>query len=92
MLQTRTCDILVTNKNTIFNVLSSSQSEVGKRYNATVSLIKSKTLSSYLQHEMCIPSPVFFCSIEPSSVAYKVRLEHALECLQKEDPSLKVNF
>lgn len=39
---------------------------------------------------MNVPAPVFFCSIEPPSMAYQKNLEHALECLQKEDPSLKV--
>ena len=39
-----------------------------------------------------VPAPVFFCSIEPPSVAYQKHLEHALECLQKEDPSLKVVY
>ena len=39
-----------------------------------------------------VPAPVFFCSIEPPSMAYQKHLEHALECLQKEDPSLKVVY
>ena len=39
-----------------------------------------------------VPQPVFFCSIEPPSMAYQKQLEHALECLQKEDPSLKVVY
>lgn len=37
-----------------------------------------------------VPSPVFFCSIEPPSMSHQKALDHALECLQKEDPSLKV--
>nr|CAD7588309.1 unnamed protein product [Timema genevievae] len=36
------------------------------------------------------PVPVFFCSIEPPSLAYENPLEIALEELQREDPSLKV--
>lgn len=39
-----------------------------------------------------VPSPVFFCSIEPPSMAYQKDLDLALECLQREDPSLKVEF
>ncbi|KAL8564510.1 hypothetical protein ACOMHN_003268 [Nucella lapillus] len=39
---------------------------------------------------MNVPVPVFFCSIEPPSMAYQKSLENALERLQKEDPSLKV--
>ncbi|XP_061173886.1 ribosome-releasing factor 2, mitochondrial-like [Saccostrea echinata] len=37
-----------------------------------------------------VPSPVFFCSVEPPSMAYQKDLDLALECLQREDPSLKV--
>ncbi|XP_069818896.1 ribosome-releasing factor 2, mitochondrial [Dendropsophus ebraccatus] len=37
-----------------------------------------------------IPEPVFFCTIEPPSVAKQPDLENALKCLQLEDPSLKV--
>ncbi|XP_044930439.1 ribosome-releasing factor 2, mitochondrial isoform X2 [Mustela putorius furo] len=37
-----------------------------------------------------IPEPVFFCTIEPPSVARQPDLDYALKCLQREDPSLKV--
>ncbi|KAM3940620.1 ribosome-releasing factor 2, mitochondrial [Leptodactylus fuscus] len=37
-----------------------------------------------------VPEPVFFCTIEPPSVAKQPDLENALRCLQLEDPSLKV--
>uniref|UniRef100_A0A8C5WHA0 Elongation factor G2 n=1 Tax=Leptobrachium leishanense TaxID=445787 RepID=A0A8C5WHA0_9ANUR len=39
-----------------------------------------------------IPEPVFFCTIEPPSVARQPDLENALKCLQREDPSLKVRI
>ncbi|XP_071480399.1 ribosome-releasing factor 2, mitochondrial-like [Diadema antillarum] len=39
-----------------------------------------------------IPDPVFFCTIEPPSQAYQADLEAALECLQREDPSLQVKM
>uniref|UniRef100_F7FNG3 Ribosome-releasing factor 2, mitochondrial n=1 Tax=Macaca mulatta TaxID=9544 RepID=F7FNG3_MACMU len=39
-----------------------------------------------------IPEPVFFCTIEPPSVSKQPDLEHALKCLQREDPSLKVRL
>ncbi|XP_012671361.1 ribosome-releasing factor 2, mitochondrial [Clupea harengus] len=39
-----------------------------------------------------VPEPVFFCSIEPPSMAKQADLEHALTCLQREDPSLKVRI
>ena len=37
-----------------------------------------------------IPEPVFFCSVEPPSKSYQLPLEHALQELQREDPSLRV--
>ncbi|XP_043213991.1 ribosome-releasing factor 2, mitochondrial-like [Amphibalanus amphitrite] len=37
-----------------------------------------------------IPEPVFFCSVEPPSLAKAKALETALERLQLEDPSLRV--
>ncbi|XP_068846703.1 ribosome-releasing factor 2, mitochondrial isoform X1 [Capricornis sumatraensis] len=39
-----------------------------------------------------IPEPVFFCTIEPPSMAKQPDLDHALKCLQREDPSLKVKL
>ncbi|XP_066514618.1 ribosome-releasing factor 2, mitochondrial [Hoplias malabaricus] len=37
-----------------------------------------------------VPEPVFFCTIEPPTMSKQADLEHALNCLQREDPSLKV--
>uniref|UniRef100_A0A8D0C6C8 Ribosome-releasing factor 2, mitochondrial n=1 Tax=Scleropages formosus TaxID=113540 RepID=A0A8D0C6C8_SCLFO len=37
-----------------------------------------------------VPDPVFFCTIEPPTMAKQADLDHALACLQREDPSLKV--
>ncbi|XP_042307975.1 ribosome-releasing factor 2, mitochondrial-like [Sceloporus undulatus] len=37
-----------------------------------------------------VPEPVFFCTIEPPSIARQPDLDNALSCLQREDPSLKV--
>ncbi|KAM6902039.1 ribosome-releasing factor 2, mitochondrial isoform 1-T2 [Lycodopsis pacificus] len=37
-----------------------------------------------------VPDPVFFCTIEPPTMAKQTDLENALNCLQREDPSLKV--
>ncbi|XP_078419978.1 ribosome-releasing factor 2, mitochondrial isoform X2 [Cetorhinus maximus] len=39
-----------------------------------------------------IPEPVFFCTIEPPSMAKQPDLDYALTCLQREDPSLKVKI
>uniref|UniRef100_T1IIF1 Tr-type G domain-containing protein n=1 Tax=Strigamia maritima TaxID=126957 RepID=T1IIF1_STRMM len=38
-----------------------------------------------------VPDPVFFCSIEPSSLSQQKPLENALLCLKREDPSLRVD-
>lgn len=49
-----------------------------------------------LEHEVPVlagpkvPDPVFFCTIEPPSSSKEKALESALKCLQREDPSLKV--
>ncbi|KAF5299393.1 hypothetical protein FQA39_LY19193, partial [Lamprigera yunnana] len=37
-----------------------------------------------------IPEPVFFCSVEPPSLAYQNSLDEALDELQREDPSLRI--
>uniref|UniRef100_UPI00358FFA82 ribosome-releasing factor 2, mitochondrial n=1 Tax=Myxine glutinosa TaxID=7769 RepID=UPI00358FFA82 len=39
-----------------------------------------------------VPEPVFFCTVEPPSAAKQKNLDHALACLQREDPSLKVHL
>ncbi|KAM6985462.1 ribosome-releasing factor 2, mitochondrial [Aplochiton taeniatus] len=39
-----------------------------------------------------VPEPVFFCTIEPPTMAKQADLENALTCLQREDPSLKVRI
>ncbi|KAM6110057.1 LOW QUALITY PROTEIN: ribosome-releasing factor 2, mitochondrial [Phoenicopterus ruber ruber] len=39
-----------------------------------------------------VPDPVFFCTIEPPSMARQQDLDNALSCLQREDPSLKVKL
>ncbi|KAM8793615.1 LOW QUALITY PROTEIN: ribosome-releasing factor 2, mitochondrial-like [Eudromia elegans] len=39
-----------------------------------------------------IPEPVVFCTIEPPSMAKQQDLDNALNCLQREDPSLKLKL
>ncbi|XP_049593277.1 ribosome-releasing factor 2, mitochondrial [Syngnathus scovelli] len=39
-----------------------------------------------------VPDPVFFCTIEPPTMAKQADLENALNNLQREDPSLKVRI
>ncbi|XP_075447739.1 ribosome-releasing factor 2, mitochondrial [Ascaphus truei] len=52
----------------------------------------SRTAGSLILAGVEIPEPVFFCTIEPPSVAKQPDLENALSCLQREDPSLKVKM
>lgn len=39
-----------------------------------------------------VPQPVFFCSIEPPTLSAQKVLDDALQCLTREDPSLKVTI
>ena len=45
-----------------------------------------------MQINLDIAPPVFFCTVEPGSEAEEKKLTYALECLQREDPSLRVSF
>ena len=45
-----------------------------------------------LEAGLQIPPPVFFCSIEVNTQIEENRLKFALNCLQREDPTLKVIF
>ncbi len=40
---------------------------------------------------LMIPDPVFFCSIEPPSLGQTLQLDNALQCLTREDPSLRMH-
>lgn len=53
---------------------------------------RSSEAESVLLAGVEIPEPVFFCTIEPPSAAKQPDLDHALEHLQREDPSLKVKL
>ncbi|OBS76986.1 hypothetical protein A6R68_16560 [Neotoma lepida] len=53
---------------------------------------KNSEAESLLLAGVEVPEPVFFCTIEPPSVAKQPDLDHALERLQREDPSLKVRL
>ncbi|XP_013047569.3 ribosome-releasing factor 2, mitochondrial isoform X1 [Anser cygnoides] len=52
----------------------------------------SSDVESLLLAGVEIPEPVFFCTIEPPSMAKQQDLDNALSCLQREDPSLKVKL
>lgn len=51
---------------------------------------KHKEQASVVLSGVEVPDPVFFCTIEPPTMAKQADLDHALNCLQREDPSLKV--
>lgn len=54
--------------------------------------IDQESIESVFGSSSRIPEPVFFCSIEPPSLAYQNALEQALNELQREDPSLRVTY
>uniref|UniRef100_A0AAR2LI35 Elongation factor G2 n=1 Tax=Pygocentrus nattereri TaxID=42514 RepID=A0AAR2LI35_PYGNA len=54
------------------------------------SALSNRESSSLVLAGVEVPDPVFFCSIEPPTMSKQADLEHALNCLQREDPSLKV--
>ncbi|KAM5193708.1 ribosome-releasing factor 2, mitochondrial [Mantella aurantiaca] len=82
--QTATGDTIVTSK---------SAAAAASRRAGTAEEKKDKKLEeSLVLAGVEIPQPVFFCTIEPPSVAKQTDLENALKCLQLEDPSLKVKI
>ena len=84
LLQTSTGDTLVSSQKTATSAAQSYQNSrtEGSSDPATLPVLAG----------MDIPDPVFFCSIEPPSLAYQKALDHALECLVREDPSLTVTL
>ena len=53
---------------------------------------ESEELRSLMQSNLDIAPPVYFCTVEPASEAEEKKLTYALECLQREDPSLRVSI
>ena len=84
LIQTSTGDTLVNNQRSVASAIKSYQSSCPQEDDglATVPVLAG----------MDIPDPVFFCSVEPQSLAYQKALDHALDCLLREDPSLRVSF
>jgi len=37
-----------------------------------------------------VPDPVFFCSVEPPSLSAQKQFDYGLECIAREDPSLRI--
>ncbi|XP_062290091.1 ribosome-releasing factor 2, mitochondrial [Scomber scombrus] len=81
--QTVTGDTIVSSKASAAAAARRAQNEggTGKKRGEHVSVVLSGVE---------VPDPVFFCTIEPPTMAKQPDLEHALNCLQREDPSLKV--
>ena len=64
-------------------------------YKTAISKVKKENITSdiqKLQAGLEIPPPVFFCSIEVNSQMEENRLNYALKCLQREDPTLRVEM
>ncbi|XP_052015891.1 ribosome-releasing factor 2, mitochondrial isoform X1 [Apodemus sylvaticus] len=83
--QTATGDTIVSSKSSALAAARRAGREEGKHG-------KKGDAESLLLAGVEIPEPVFFCTIEPPSVAKQPDLDHALDRLQREDPSLKVKL
>lgn len=83
--QTATGDTIVSSKSSA--LAAARQAGRGEKRHG-----RSSEAESLLLAGVEIPEPVFFCTIEPPSVAKQPDLDHALERLQREDPSLKVRL
>ncbi|KAJ8974319.1 hypothetical protein NQ317_010915 [Molorchus minor] len=78
---------LVANSN-----VASQKAKKNLLHSAKKENIQDPDIEKLLGIGVTIPEPVFFCSIEPPSLASQAALEHALIELQREDPSLRVSF
>ncbi|XP_069793433.1 ribosome-releasing factor 2, mitochondrial isoform X2 [Narcine bancroftii] len=81
--QTATGDTLVSSKSMAASAAHRARVGSGKRHIEQVGPVLATVE---------IPEPVFFCTIEPPSMAKQADLDRALACLQREDPSLKVKI
>lgn len=83
--QTVTGDTIVSSKASAAAAAHRAQNdnEAGKR---------SRECASVILSGVEVPDPVFFCTIEPPSMSKQADLENVLNCLQREDPSLKVRL
>ncbi|XP_064413512.1 ribosome-releasing factor 2, mitochondrial [Latimeria chalumnae] len=84
--QTVTGDTIVSSKSSAVAAARRAGRNAGEKRGLT------KEQESLLLAGVEIPEPVFFCTIEPPSVAKQPDLDYALDCLQREDPSLKVRI
>ncbi|KAL7838452.1 hypothetical protein AOLI_G00268560 [Acnodon oligacanthus] len=85
--QTVTGDTIVSSKASAAAAARRAQNDAEEKRGSAGS---SRESSSLVLAGVEVPDPVFFCSIEPPTMSKQADLEHALNCLQREDPSLKV--
>ncbi|XP_041042788.1 ribosome-releasing factor 2, mitochondrial isoform X2 [Carcharodon carcharias] len=81
--KTATGDTIVSSKSSAAAAACRAGKESGKKH---------KEQENPVLATVEIPEPVFFCTIEPPSMAKQPDLDYALTCLQREDPSLKVKI
>ncbi|KAF7250563.1 Ribosome-releasing factor 2, mitochondrial [Varanus komodoensis] len=84
--QTATGDTIVSSKSSAVTAAQQAGRDVGSKHSRT------SEVENLLLAGIDIPEPVFFCTIEPPSMARQPDLDNALACLQREDPSLKVKM
>uniref|UniRef100_A0A8C5YMJ6 Ribosome-releasing factor 2, mitochondrial n=1 Tax=Marmota marmota marmota TaxID=9994 RepID=A0A8C5YMJ6_MARMA len=84
--QTATGDTIVSSKSSALAAARQAKREGEKKHK------QNREADRLLLAGVEIPEPVFFCTIEPPSVAKQPDLDRALKCLQREDPSLKVRL
>ncbi|XP_061476911.1 ribosome-releasing factor 2, mitochondrial isoform X2 [Rhineura floridana] len=82
--QSATGDTIVSSKASAVAAARQAGRNVGSKHGQT------SEAENLLLAGVEIPDPVFFCTIEPPSMARQPDLDNALTCLQREDPSLKV--
>ncbi|XP_066154969.1 ribosome-releasing factor 2, mitochondrial isoform X2 [Euwallacea fornicatus] len=74
------------------DLVTSSQSVYDKARKIAQKCSNSEDVDSAFGVGAEIPEPVFFCSIEPPSLAKQQALDQALAELQREDPSLRITY
>lgn len=86
--ETATGDLLIPN----ISILKAAKKKLIESMQSIGDADTDKTVEKVLQLETKVPDAVYFCSIEPESIAYQTALDTALKQLQREDPSLRVRY
>lgn len=92
--ETKTGDLLVSN---VTSLKTAKKKLLEAHKSSKHTLVNEKDdaqelVSKVLQLGTKVPDAVYFCSVEPQSLAYQNPLEAALVQLQREDPSLRVRY